>query len=230
MWPSDKPTLQYKAFGYIFLFIFSIIFTLSMVIQLFNIQDMKNSTEALYMTLTEVALAVKIVNFLRRINEFQQMLRAAQDFELVNDDELKLLKIYVDRFFKMALFYYLAAFYAGCSADIAAAFGSVNELPFSAWYPFFDWKNSNLDFWILVVYQTAGMFVTSMINVTVELFASLLMFMTSFQMEVLGMRLSKLGYTPENIKKEQTKFPAEKLNELSQKIFEYTKFDQNIIR
>lgn len=231
LWPGENPSIYYICYGYLIVLVFSLIFTASMVIQLFRLEDiMKNSTEALYMTLTEVALVVKILSFMMRAKKILQMFRADQRFVLESAEEMDLLKVYVNNYFKFSIFYFLAAFYASSSADISAALSDTNDLPFSAWYPYFDWINNDRHFWMLWAYQAIGMFITAMVNVALEQFAALLMIMNSFQMEVLGMRLSKLGYSTDNESIEKVRFTRTELNGVSSKLVEYLKIHQDVLR
>lgn len=229
MWPTENPSPIYILYGQTIVLVFSLIYTALMVIQLFNLRDMKNSTEALYMTLTEVALVIKILNFMIRIVEMQAMLRSAEEFLLEDEKEEKLLRSYVGKFFKISIFYYLAAFYASSSADVAAALGDSNDLPFSAWYPYFDWEHNNRHFWILFVYQAVGMFITAMVNVSLELFAAMLMTMNSFQMEVLGIRLRRLGFM-DGEANNNPRFSSAELKEVHGGIIKYAKLHQGIIK
>lgn len=227
LWPSKNPSLIYTFYGQLIVLIFSLLYTLSMIIQLLNIEDMKNSTEALYMTLTEIALVIKILNYMFRVIEMQKILHSTEQFSLETDAEQILLQLYVDRYLKIIIFYYIAVLYASTNADVISALGHNNDLPYSAWYPYFDWKNNNRHFWILFVYQAIGMFITAMVNVSLELYAAMLMIMNSFQMEVLGMRLRKLGYTNENVDR-NPRFSIAELSDVNSNLIKYAKLHQSI--
>lgn len=231
LWPGENPSIYYICYGYLIVLVFSLIFTASMVIQLFRLEDItKNTTEALYMTLIEVALVIKILNCIIRAQEILQMFRSAENFVLENNEEMHLLKIYVNNYFKFSMFYFLAAIYASSSADISAALSDTNDLPFSAWYPYFDWINNSRHFWMLWLYQAIGMFITAVVNVALEQFAALLMIMNSFQMEVLGMRLSKLGYSSNSDSIDKSRFSRAEMNGVSSKLIQYLKIHQDVLR
>lgn len=55
-----------------------------------------------------------------------------------------------------------------------------------------DWQHNRRDFLILTGYQHFGMIVTCNLNLSVDLFFCLLMFMNGAQMEILGKRMEKM--------------------------------------
>lgn len=229
LYPGPASSRLYIYYGYFIILVFSIIYTSSMVFELFRLRDWSDSTEAIYMTLTEVALVVKILNFRMLIKNMAEMVGLTQNFELESDDEIELLRHYVKRLVQISIFYYVAVSYAQSSVEIAAAFDESIALPYSAWYPYFDWKHNNYHYWVLFTYQVFGMFVTAFTNVSLELFGALLMCMNTFQMEVLGIRARKLGYYSVEINI-RFRFSRDELRDVRSKLVRYIKHHQAITR
>lgn len=81
-----------------------------MAINVFILEDMTKMTDALYMSLTEVALLVKTVNFFVRASTMQAMLRQIQNFELETDEEIQIIKDKLTFFLRVSIYYYGVAY------------------------------------------------------------------------------------------------------------------------
>lgn len=229
MFPNAKSSRAYIQYGYFVILVFSLIYTFLMVCEMFRLHDW-SSTEAFYMTVTEVALVVKILNFRIKVNAMTEMMDSVYNFELESDDEVALLRFYATKLLQGTIFYFVAVAYAQSSVEVAAALEEDTELPYPAWYPFFNWKNNRLHYWTLYAYQVLGMFITAYVNISLELFGAMLMSMNTFQMEILGMRLRKLGYSDRGEMNEQRRFSAVALRDVQTKLIRYLKHHQAIGR
>lgn len=200
LWPPEHPILRmiYQIYGFIFHCIFSLAYTVFMVINVFILEDMTKITDALYMSLTEVALLVKTMNFFIRAKIMQDMLAQIQSFHLETDEERKLIKDKLKFFLRISIYYYGVAYLGIYSSFYGAAVSKEVRLPYQGWYPL-DWQHNNISYWITFAYQSIGMIITCNINITIELFPMFLMFMTSVQMEILGGRLQAIGHDCEKI-------------------------------
>lgn len=205
LWPP-KHAVFYKIYGILFQFVFSFLFSVFMCINLFILENKGNMTDALHMSLTEVALFIKVVNFFVRGKAMQTMLRTIQEFKLENLDEERIIDEKLSFFLKVSIYYYGMANMAGFSGDFAALVAKDVRLPFQGWYPL-DWKHNRLSYWIVFVYQGIGMFITSNLNITIELFPMFLMFMISAKVEILGRRLQMIGYQNHQIDSDEAPSP-----------------------
>ena len=189
------------------------------------------------MSLTELVLIITITNFLIRFRDMQSMLRTLQEFDLDSNDEVAFVRKKVMFFLKISIFYYVSANCAATNADIVAAFSPVDDpiLPFRAWVPQLDWRHDRIHYWIVFWYQSVGMFITCNLNVTMELFSCFLTYVVSCQMEILGMRLARLGYAQESLGVDAAKparvksaLPGKKNNEDYLKLTNHIKMHQDI--
>lgn len=229
LYPNSTSSRWYIYYGYSILLIFSWTYTLSMILGLCQLEDWTNSTEAIYMTLTEVAVTVKGLTFRFRVNNLNDLLKLARKFKLESDDEIDLLRRYIKWLVRLTIFFFAAVIYAQASVEIAAAFNPENVLPYSAWYPYFDWKQNNVHYWLLYIYQVIGLFITAFMNVCVEIVGALLLCMNTFQMEVLGIRMRKLGYARGNTV-DGFKCSRDESTEVRSKLVRYIKHHQAILR
>lgn len=187
-------TTLYAFYGIAFCTTFSGIYTLFMCINLFFIPDLHELTDASYMTLTELALLVKIVNFYILNRNMQALYVTMKAFTLENDEEREFVALRVNFFFRITIFYYSLSNGAALLTEISSALSADWKLPYNGWYPYLDWRHKSKDYWIAFTYQCLGMTSTCNMNVTIDTFAIFFMYMISVQMEVLGKRLSAMGY------------------------------------
>lgn len=193
MWPEKNSTCFYLIFAWIFLTIFSFYFTFTMCSNLFMLSTMSEVTESLYMTLTELVLTIKILNFYTHYRDLQAILETVQSFELETEEEMNLVRKKFENIRRASIFYYVVALSAGSSADVSAFFSNQTELPFPAWMPLVNWKENAMHYWFVFSYQAMCMFITTTLNIGVEVFAYYLIFGVAIMMEVLGMRMAKIG-------------------------------------
>lgn len=196
LWPHKDSGRPYYYYGLIFHFVFSFAYSAFMVINLFLLDDMNQLPDALYMSLTELALFIKTVNFFVRVQSMQRMLHEILSFPLRDDGERRLIRERMIFFLKVSIYYYSCANFAIYSSFYSAVVSDEVKLPFYGWYPL-DWRNSRIDYWTCYVYQVIGMWITCNLNITIELFPMFLMFMASVKMEILGRRMQTIGW-PEN--------------------------------
>lgn len=194
MWPSEKPSIFYRIYGISLLSIFSFLFTLTMFIQLFFFTKMEELTENSYMTLTEFALCVKILNFYLRSRSMQSHLITLNKFEMYNDAERQ----HMNKRLKFMFFLLMTDFALTNSSHVSTLskiliFTSKREFGFSAWQPL-DWENNTRDYWLSFTFQSIAMTITSNTNVVIQQFPSLMFCAVSAQMEILSMRLRSIGH------------------------------------
>lgn len=197
LWKPDTGSpwsIPYAIYGISFLTTFSGVYTLCMCINLFFIPDLKELTVASYMSLTELALFVKIIYFFILNRRLQKLFGELDEFVLENESEHRLVRQRVHFFFKIMVFYYAVSNGGVCVTEISSALSPEPKLPYSGWYPYLHWQNNRRDYWIVFAYQCLGMSSTCNMNVTVDSFACFFMFMISVQMELLGRRLNNMGH------------------------------------
>lgn len=182
----------YKTYSTILLFIFSIVYTILLVCNLLFITDLDDITARLYISLTEVALVVKVINFVVQNHDWQELLNGFKIFPLKSVHE----ETYVQgriRFFQRIMYLYF--FFPNCAAQTLALSAYLlpgNNLVFYGWYPGFDWEHNRRDYLIVYLYQHIGIFITCNINVGIDTYYCFTMHMVSAQFGILGKRLQSL--------------------------------------
>lgn len=170
----------------------SMLFTLTMLIQLVAFTKLENLMENSYMTLTKLGLCVKVINFLIRFRSMQAHVNTINEFELHTDAERTL---FMKRT-KFVFVVYMMDFYMTNMAHAAVLIQLLTsedrQIAFPSWHPI-DWQNDTRNYWIVVIYQFYGMVITTNIQVAIQQFPSLMFAMVSTQMEKLSMRLRNLG-------------------------------------
>lgn len=207
LWPHEDSGRLYYYFGVVFQFIFSFAYTIFMLINLFMLDNVVEITANLYMALTELALFVKIANFFVRIDAMQEMFRSIQSFQLDSIEEEHLINRRLKFFLKISIYYYGCANMAVVTSMISTLLSTEVKLPFYGWYVV-DWRENRQHYWAVFAYQIIGMYITANLNITIELFPMLLMYMASVQMEILGRRMRKIGW-----RQNTTTFSSEKSDE-----------------
>lgn len=159
-----------------------------MLINLIAFVDLSDLAESTYMSLTELALLLKIANFIIRNRNMQNLLVTVQRFQLETDSERYWLQQKINGFFKLLIYYYICVNLSATYSSTSVLFANGQLLPFRAWYPI-DWKQNTNYYYAIYVYQVIGMAITSNLNVTIELFPIFLLYAVSVKMEILGKRL-----------------------------------------
>lgn len=195
LWPSENDSFIYKAHGYVMFGIFSVLLTLAMCLQMVAIGfvQRKSLTDSMFMALTEIALIVKIVNFHLRIRAMQVMMKQLKSFQIETNAERNEFSKKLNFLVFIWIIYIMGANTACGSAYLKVYTSPEKILPFPAFYGF-DHSSGGINYWIVYAHQVIGMTITSNLNVAIEMFPNILMYMCSIEMDILGMRLSSLGY------------------------------------
>lgn len=202
MWPKESNHL-YRIYGILNMLICSFLFTLSMIIQLVAFTPVAQLSGTMYMALTELALCFKIINFLYRIRSMQQLKQTIENFELKTQAE----QAYFNKKLKFVYILLIMDFIMTNAAHLFTVIKCILEpeymLAFPAWYPL-KWTDNFKDYFIVFIYQLIAMGITSNIQVVIGWYPNLMLCMISTQMEILSMRLSKIGHEIEHQKMDLT--------------------------
>lgn len=193
LWPEGR-SIFYSIYSVVFLSTFLFLFAFLLCSKLFMLTTTAEVTEALYMSITEFALTIKVTNYIVHYSDLRATYNELQAFKLETETEIERCRRRFDGIVRTSLYYYCLVFMAGSSADVTAFFSHHKLLPFPAWTPFLNWKESPTHYWIVFTYEAISMLFTSFLNVSIEVLSYFLLSMIAFQMEVLGSRLEKLGH------------------------------------
>lgn len=189
-------SFAYTVYGIIFLLLFLVLYTFLMLANLFVMPNYNDLTARLYMSLTELALLIKVINFYFYNRRMQYLLHWLQEFTLEKVSEVVTVKARIDFLFKAICLYFFVSIMTINALGVNTALNTNNTLLFSGWYPGLDWQYNNRDYWIVFAYQYVGVFITCNLNVGVDSFFCVLLYMVSSQMTILGKRLMIIGKLP----------------------------------
>lgn len=206
--PFQKPKwmqVAYSSYSVVFLSVFSIIYTILMVVNIFFLTDFADLTNRLFMSLTEAALAIKVLNFFFNNREWQQILTEIESFRIKSMKEETIIRRRTRIIQIVVMMYYIFPNLTVHAFGVTPLFNGAKSIPFSGWYPGLDWENNRRDYWIVYVYQYFGMFVTANLNVTVDSYYCFVMHILSAQVNIFGKRLSSMQVNEAENSTQQTK-------------------------
>lgn len=207
----------------------------------FTVTDLREATNGLYLFITEFTLAYKLQIYLKKYDRLLVCYdRLNTDlFKPKNDEEKKLVKngmlngfIAPSTFFVTAqLFIIFWAISPFIDED------NISKLPLAAWYPY-DTQASTLIYLLTYGYQVIACFMTSWANISTDTLPTSMLLHAIVQIELLGVRLSKLGHdnktktdeieyekkTTDGVNLELTK------NRLHEELLECVKFHTELVR
>lgn len=187
---SNSKFIYYSTYSVIFLSIFSLIYSALMVCDIFFLTDVNDLTNRLYMSLTETALAIKVINFFFHNREWQKCLSDLKKFKINTIEEEKIIRKSAWIFQILIVVYF---FFPNCAihaSGITPLFSKDTKLIFSGWYPGFDWQNNRQDYWYIYAYQYIGIIITCNLNVGIDSYYCFVMHTLSAQIRIFGRRLS----------------------------------------
>lgn len=182
----------YEIIGGLFLFMFAVLYAFLMFANLFLMKDFTDVTNRLFMSLTEIALAVKVISVYFNNKSVQRMRNLLLTFPVESADEDRVLKTSHSTFQTMVFMYFFVSNAAIQVGNIVAGLSGENKLAYPGWYPFFDWEHNKRDYWTIFVYQYLGMFITCNLNLAIDSYHCFIMHMISIEVGVFGDRLSAI--------------------------------------
>lgn len=193
LWPSESPSIFYTIFGYAFQSVFFLFYTSFKCLYFFTTTNMQEIVFCAFVSLTEVALFVKILNMHFRTRVFQNHLKHIEAFSMENDDEVELLDGRLRILRKMLFAYIALVMVTGAFSYSVPFFSDETTLPYLAWYPV-NWQTNNGIYWMVYAYQVTGMVIQSHILVCMEMYTVYIFVVLSTQFDIVSERLKKIGY------------------------------------
>lgn len=190
-WSNENSSFLYHIYAFVLHFGFVFLYLICMLINLIFISDVNETTHSLYVTLTELAFFLKIMNFFWFNRGMKECLSTTIDFDLKNENEAETVKKRMHFFNWLTYSYYIIPNMCAITASMKPFFVEKREIPFRGWYPL-DWVNSDRDYVLVYVYQVIGIMIEVNLNVTLDVYPNYLMHMISIQMQILGKRLKNL--------------------------------------
>ncbi|EDV54074.1 odorant receptor 94a [Drosophila erecta] len=164
-----------------------------MWLEAFISSNLEQAGQVLYMSITQMALVVKILSIWhhrtqawRLMQEFQY----APAYQLHSQEEVDFWRR-EQRLFRWFFYIYilisLGVVYSGCTGVL---FLEDYELPFAYYVPF-EWQNESR-YWFAYGYDMAGMTLTCISNITLDTLGCYFLFHISLLYRLLGLRLREL--------------------------------------
>ncbi|KNC33150.1 putative odorant receptor 94a [Lucilia cuprina] len=165
-----------------------------MWLEVFLSLDLDQAGDVLYMSFTEAALVVKILNIwhysIRAMN-FINELAYGEHFQLISQEEVVLWQRKQKMFRNIVIMFLTSSVFTVTAASVGVLYGDAYQLPFAYWVPF-EWHTNKRNYWIAYVYNVFGIGVTAITNVCMDMIGSYFLFHTSVLYQILGLRLLHL--------------------------------------
>lgn len=187
-------SLLYSVYSWIFIITFSVLYTASMCANLYFLRDISQLTDMLFMSMTELALVLKIINFYVNNFKLQHMLQCMRDFRMETAHERAIMRYRLVFLIRSTIIYYICANTSlNTNAVNAAISKNNNKLIYSAYYPGVNWRESDAAYRFVFGYQYLGILFTANINLALDSYFCIMMYMLGGQIIILGNRLASVG-------------------------------------
>lgn len=198
MWNFEENSCNkyYITYSWILHSLFTFLFILAMYINIGLAGSLEEFADALYMTLTETALLVKVFNILRQSKkavEFIKIIESSYDGCPTSLKEEALAVRLQNGFCKLRNAHIGGSLTVLALAFISSLLDENYQLPFPCWMPF-EYRNSK-NFYYAYCFVVMGMVVTAVSNFTMDLFQSYLLFQISVFYKLLAVRLGNFGFS-----------------------------------
>lgn len=193
LWPSENSSMLYRICGYVFQGMFFLFYTFFKCVYAFTTTSMEEIVLCSFVSLTEVALFVKVLNMRYRMQLFQTHLRELHNFVLESEEELALILGRCRILTKMLFAYIGLVMVTGVMSYSVPFFLEAPTLPYLGWYPF-DWYHNRQIYWLIYAYQVTGMIIQSHTLVCMEMYMVYLFVILSTQFDILSLRLKNVGW------------------------------------
>lgn len=183
----------YRAYSVCFIFVFSVMYTTFMCANLYFLRDISQLTEMLFMSMTELALVLKIINFYVNNYKLKHMVQYITEFQMENGEEEAIMRSRLQFLIRQTVIYYILANISMDTSAANAAISAHDKIIYSAYYPGIDWQHDNTSYWAVFAYQYFGMLFTCNINLAIDSYFCIVMYLLGGQIAILGNRISNVG-------------------------------------
>lgn len=173
--------------------------------------NVKMMTEQIFNGLAEIAMCLRMTNFVYYFKDATHFLITIKSFELRNQEECELYKKRLSSFSTVRNILITATTFALTFSNAAPHFSSELRLPYPGWYPL-DWSNfcvkyshclsiiteivgnNRTSYWIVYFYQLIGGVFLAETLVVLQIYQIFCIICATSQVEILAMRVEKIGY------------------------------------
>lgn len=183
----------YACYSVVLLTTFSIIYATLMVMNIFFLTDVADLSNRLFMSLTEAALAIKVINFFFNNRKWQRILSDLNDFHVESENSQQILSKKV-RIVKLGMFtFFYNVQVCAHASGIIQLFSGAKDLLYSGWYPL-DWEHNRTDYWIVYFYQYIGIIITANLNVAIDAYYWFVIHVLCAEISIIGHRISSIRF------------------------------------
>lgn len=193
--PYESPKtfrIIYDIIGIIFLYVFSIHFAMTLLVNLFSNLQSPELTTRIYITVLQTALAFKAVSLFINNASCQQIGKFLNKFTTHSIEEEQLVQEKMKPFLKYMFLCWFFPLFAITLWHLNVLLMGSTKVVFDSWNPGLDWKHNRYDFWTVYAYQYISLIISASINVMSDVYYSFAMYMNSIQLEILGNRLKNI--------------------------------------
>lgn len=201
LWPVRN---KFRNLYLVYTFFFQLTFTLAFItfkyLNFYYKTHMDMATIIIFETLAEISMAIRGANFIAKFDDIYGCLSTIKLFKCENMEELELYKKRQAMFTRVLRFYFSCASFACFFSLSAPFFADKPMLAYPAYYPYLDWKNNRMHFWIAYMYQLVGILILAHTLILLEAYHIYLMITIGAQLDILAIRLR-------NIKRDTSDLP-----------------------
>lgn len=201
VWHTARSPVLYTVYAALLHLVGTVLYTLALCAGCVAQTTVTGRINASGMTLTVVALTVKLANIYAHMPLVQLLLADTEQFALVAAaGEPAVVRRSRRRFTAVAFAYYGMANAAALTAFVSAWF--THKLPFDARFaPLLDdasiASGQGAQYLTVYAFQVAGMVMLCALNITLELFFCYVVHLLAVRMELVGGRIRRLGWQGE---------------------------------
>lgn len=196
VWPlSERCQVMYFIWTGLLHSLLTAAYLLSMVMKLITDFDLND----LYITLTEFAMAGKLINCLINYRRMQGVLKNLMDadiFQVAQLSETETIRGRLKHYGRIATAYKYMSLAAALSALVRSLVSDPPKMSFPAWYPF---GLNNLcvtrNFYVVLLYQNTGMLMHCLMNITWDNFLMYLLINIQMQLHLIATRFRDYSET-----------------------------------
>lgn len=201
IWPHNQsrwyPIYAFFLFGFLF-----VIFPSCMVLNLIWVDNLNQVIETLLICSTCVLASIKGFFVLLNQHKLRKLFEIIEkmDTHVHTDEHRNVIKITVKECRRL-IFLASGLYYGGVNSSFIISFlGSERALMWPSWYPFINYQNSIIIFFVLSIYQYVASLFVALMDSTVDIYGSALNKILGAHLDVLGIRLKSLGVEVQNEK------------------------------
>lgn len=198
LWLPAQPSIIHKIYVLLIQIIFFNGYTAFKCMYVFELKTVGEASILTFVCLTEVALILKLFNFLAKNALVRENQRLIREFRFQNQTELEYFDAKLKTFRIISRAFFILTFATDFFSYIVPFFQN-NEptLPYLSWYPW-DWRHNRSTYWKIYAYQIIGMLVQSNTLVAMELYCVYFLMVLGAYLTILCNRLNAIGYDGEN--------------------------------